>query len=98
MHNVYLAMMVDHGIIGLFILPTLILATLWGLPKSQVDLALPFAMFLSLWGLFSHNVLEERYILTSVALVGSIIATHRIRVTRPNTHLAPSAIPFGAAS
>jgi len=96
-HNVYLAMMVDHGIIGLFILPLMILAVLWGLPKSQIDLALPFAMFLSLWGLFSHNVLEERYILTSVALVGSIIATHRVRVTRADFQPASSIIPIGAA-
>ncbi len=97
-HNVYLALMVDHGILGLFILPLLILATLWGLPRSQLDLALPFAMFLSLWGLFSHNVLEERYILTSVALVGSIVATHRVRVAKTKAHLTPSTIPLGATS
>jgi hypothetical protein len=94
-HNVYLAMMVDHGILGLFVLPLLILAALWGLRPAQYDLALPFAMFLSMWGFFSHNVLEERYILVAVALVGSIVASHRVRVEEPQRVAAPVVVSLG---
>lgn len=93
-HNVYLAMMVDHGILGLFFLPALIGAALWGLRPPQYDLALPFAMFLSLWGLFSHNVLEERYILVSVALVGAIVAANRQRAAEPWIEPAPAPVPI----
>lgn len=94
-HNVYLAQMVDHGIIGLFILPLMIAAALWGLRKEQLDLALPFAMFLSLWGLFSHNILEERYILVSVALIGAIVASNRVRSLEPSVELQPVLMPMG---
>jgi ABC-type amino acid transport system permease subunit len=88
-------MMVDHGILGLFVLPLLILAALWGLRPAQYDLALPFAMFLSMWGFFSHNVLEERYILVAVALVGSIVASHRVRVEEPQRVAAPVVVSLG---
>lgn len=94
-HNVYLAQMVDHGIIGLFILPLMIAAALWGLRKTEYDLALPFAMFLSLWGLFSHNVMEERYILVSIALIGAIVASNRVRRAEPAVELHTVTLPMG---
>lgn len=94
-HNVYLAQMVDHGILGLFVLPLMIVAALWGLRPEQLDLALPFAMFLSLWGLFSHNVLEERYILVAVALIAAIVASNRIRRVERETELHPALVPVG---
>jgi hypothetical protein len=93
-HNVFLALMVDHGILGLFIVPIMLLATLWGLRRTHFDLALPFAMFLCMWGMFSHNVLEERYILVSVALVGSIVASNR-QSKEANPQPAPVFIPRG---
>jgi hypothetical protein len=46
------------------------------------------------WGFFSHNVLEERYILIAVALVASMVASNR---TAPVTE-AESAVPAQAAS
>jgi hypothetical protein len=97
-HNAYLAMMVDHGILGLFILPTLVLAALWGARRSQIDLALPFALFVLLWGFFSHNILEERYVLFAVALVGSIVATNRVKAPKAAVEPAPLrlVLPAGA--
>ena len=73
-HNMYLAMMVDHGVIGLFLLPTLILAAVWGADPRRAFSVVPFALFLAFWGFFSHNVLEERYILLVVALVAAEMA------------------------
>jgi hypothetical protein len=76
-HNMYLANMIDHGIIGLFILPSLLLATLWGLTRKTFDVAVPLVLFIAMWGFFSHNIFEERYILLSVALVASQVAAAR---------------------
>lgn len=94
-HNVYLAQMVDHGILGLFVLPLMIVAALWGLRREDVDLALPFAMFLSLWGFFNHNVLEERYILVAVALIGAIVASHCLRAVEKTIEPQSGLIPVG---
>jgi O-Antigen ligase len=71
-HNMYLYYMADHGIIGAIILPGAILAVVWrnrGNPKAQV---LCFAIFMSVWGIFSHNVLEERYILLTFGLLAAL--------------------------
>jgi cytochrome c oxidase subunit IV len=76
-HNIYLAMLVDHGVIGFFVVPLLLLTTLWGLNRATFDVAVPFAVFILLWGFFSHNVLEERYILLAFGLVASLVAAER---------------------
>lgn len=73
-HNMYLALMVDHGVIGLFLLPTLILAAVWGADPRRAYFVIPFALFLAFWGFFSHNVLEERFILLAVSLVAAEVA------------------------
>lgn len=91
-HNIYLAMMVDHGFLGALVLPLMVLAIGWGFPKRQRDLIIPFGSFLLLWGMFSHNVLEERYILVSVALVSSIVWSERARVAEEES-LAESLSP-----
>ncbi len=71
-HNMYLFHMADHGIIGILFLPGAILAVTWrnrGQTKVQI---LCFAVFTALWGIFSHNILEERYILTIFALLAAM--------------------------
>ena len=78
-HNMYLSLMVDHGILGLFILPLLLLAVLWGINRSSAPVAIPFVLFIAFWGFFSHNVLEERQILLGVALVATMVAAGRER-------------------
>jgi O-Antigen ligase len=71
-HNMYLFYMADHGVIGAIILPGAVLAVAWrnrGEAKAQI---LCFAIFMSLWGIFSHNVLDERYILSTFALLAAM--------------------------
>lgn len=77
-HNVYLSLMVDHGVIGVFIVPWLLLATIWGCRRTTFDVAVPYVLFVILWGFFSHNVLEERFILATIALTASIVAQERL--------------------
>lgn len=81
-HNMYLAMMVDHGFIGMFLLPALLLAAAWGADPARVPSVVPFVGFLAVWGVFSHNVLEERYILLAVAFLAADVAGRR-RTARP---------------
>ncbi|HEY8446660.1 MAG TPA: O-antigen ligase family protein [Thermomicrobiales bacterium] len=76
-HNIYVYLLVDHGILGLAIMAGLLVATLWGAGRATAEVAWPFGLFLAVWGMFSHNVLEERYILLAVALVASMVASAR---------------------
>ncbi len=40
-HNIYLAMIVDHGVLGFFIVPGLLLSVIWGMNKRSFDTAFP---------------------------------------------------------
>lgn len=71
-HNQYLDHMAQHGLIGALILPLLAMALVLGAPIDARSDARRFALFLLFWGLFSHNILDELYLLTAVA----IQATH----------------------
>jgi O-antigen ligase len=74
-HNIYVAMMIDHGILGLFVLPSFLLAAVYRANAKTLELTGPLVLFILLWGMFSHNVMEERYILLSVALTGAIVTS-----------------------
>ncbi len=71
-HNMYLYFMADNGIIGVIFLPGAILGVVYGNRGLQKQYLIAFAIFVSLWGLFSHEVLAERYTLTSFALVAAM--------------------------
>jgi O-antigen ligase len=78
-HNIYLAMLVDHGVLGFPVIPFLLLAALWGVNRRTIDYAAPWLLFMIMWGMFSHNVLEERYVLLAVALIARMIATNQVK-------------------
>ena len=44
-----------------------------------------------MWGMFSHNVLEERYILLAVALMASMVAANQ---TAPDRVEQATAVPI----
>ena len=94
-HNIYLAMLVDHGVIGFFIIPFLLLSVLWGLNRKTIDLAAPWLIFMIMWGMFSHNVLEERYILLAVALMASMVAANQSAPDRAEQATAVPIQPHG---
>jgi formate/nitrite transporter FocA (FNT family) len=71
-HNMYLYYMADNGIIGLMFLPGAIFAVVYRNKGEQKIVLVSYVIFLSLWGLFSHNVLEERYILSTLALLAAM--------------------------
>jgi O-antigen ligase len=70
-HNMYLMVLAEHGILGLLIYPGVAIALCWRrAARRRVDVLL-LAVFLGLWGLFSHNVLEEFPLLLCVAVVSA---------------------------
>lgn len=76
-HNMYLYHMVDNGIIGLIFLPGAIFAVVYNNKGEQKIILICYAIFMGLWGIFSHNVLEERYILITFALVAAMNTNQR---------------------
>jgi hypothetical protein len=81
-HNMYLFFLVDHGLLGAFILPAFAIASALGARGEAARIAAPFILFLLFWGLFSHNVVEERYILLAMAIMASLADKGRIEQIR----------------
>ena len=71
-HNMYLYYMADHGIIGLIFLPGIIGIVVYGNKGEQKVVLTCYAVFLFVWGIFSHNVLETRYILLTFGLLSAM--------------------------
>lgn len=94
-HNTYLAMMIDHGILGLFILPSILLAAVYKANMKTIELTGPLVLFVVTWGMFSHNVMEERYILLSIALTGAIVTSNQY-VRAENSEFVPQTLAVGA--
>jgi O-Antigen ligase len=75
-HNMYLYYMVDHGVLGLMFLPGAVFAVVYQNRGEDERIVLCFSVFIGLWGLFSHNVLEEKYILLPFALLAAMKTNH----------------------
>jgi O-Antigen ligase len=69
-HNTYLLYMVEHGFLGFFALPCLIFLLIKDARDPEIkNMGLYFAILTSIWGLFSHTLLEERGTLLTFALM-----------------------------
>jgi hypothetical protein len=66
-HNMFLSLMVDHGVFGAFILPALIICVLLGRRGAAQGSHWAFCMFALWYAFFSHNILEELYFLLAYA-------------------------------
>jgi hypothetical protein len=86
--------MVDHGLLGFFILPALVWATTRGAGRETRAIAIPFAVFVTYYGLFCHGILEQEEFLLVFALVASLVAADRTRESQrdgsPAMHAAIS--------
>jgi hypothetical protein len=72
LHNQYLNDAVQHGLIGLAILPLLALSLVFGSHGTARTDAIRFALFVLFWGMFSHNVLDELYLWTAIVIQAAI--------------------------
>jgi hypothetical protein len=90
-HNMYLYYMADHGILGVIFLPGAIFAVVYRNRGENQIIIICFAVFVSLWGLFSHEVLAERYILSTFALLAAMNTNQKwyLKYTNRNLQLVP---------
>lgn len=90
-HNTYLAMMVDFGAIGILIYPSLMLVILIGVNRESAKVAVPMVIVLTLYGFFSHNLVEQRVTLFAVVMAAATVDALRRRTAFPLP--GPSAYP-----
>jgi hypothetical protein len=76
-HNIYLRHLAEYGVAGLTIVPLLVLAILRLGPAGRPRVAMWLSAIVLLWGMFSHNLLDERHFLICIALVASISVANR---------------------
>jgi O-antigen ligase len=74
-HNQYLNLMVDHGVMGLLILPLMIIALTWRARGEARQISRIFAAYILTLGFFTHNVFELRFIVMSFALMSAMVVT-----------------------
>jgi len=63
---------------GVFILPLLVYVVTWHSRGESKHIASAFSAFILLWGLFSHNIVDERYILMCFSLMAAMNVTSRL--------------------
>jgi O-antigen ligase len=66
-HNMFLSLMADHGTLGAFILPALLICVILGRSTSPQGSHWAFCAFTLWYALFSHNILGELYYLVGYA-------------------------------
>ena len=71
-HNMYITNMVEHGILGFILLPTLVYAVICKARGKTIKTAIPFGIFLLVWGVFSHTVFSSFFILLSFAFMSNL--------------------------
>lgn len=91
-HNMYLYYMADHGILGVLFLPGAIFAVVYRNRGEEQTILICFGVFVSLWGLFSHEVLAERYTLSSFALIAAMNTNQKwyLKYANRNFNMAPT--------
>lgn len=71
-HNQYLAFMLDHGILGLLIFPSLLLAVIWNARAETKYVGMIYAVGLLVFGLFSHGLVFEPTHLLLISLMATM--------------------------
>ncbi|MCK5831411.1 MAG: O-antigen ligase family protein [Methylococcales bacterium] len=68
-HNIYLSNLAEHGFIGFFIVPLLILSVVHGANRRIHSVTIPFAFSSLFIGFFTHNLLTDLFFLYACVLV-----------------------------
>jgi O-antigen ligase len=77
-HNQYLALMIDHGLFGILIMPLLVLAVTYGARGQSGHIAILFGFTIMFLGLFSHTMLYTNHSFVLLALMAAIAASSRV--------------------
>lgn len=78
-HNQYLSFMLDHGFIGVMIVPLLILAVMWGSRGDNRRVAIIFGGAVLVSSLFTHSILTTSHSLILLTLMAAMAATNGCR-------------------
>jgi O-antigen ligase len=70
-HNLYVMLASDFGVLGLFILPVIVVAAMGGIPSRPREATIG-GLAILIFGIFSHNILGEFYVLISIAMLAAI--------------------------
>lgn len=76
-HNQYLTFMLDHGLIGVTVVPLLVLAVIWGARGETLHLGIVFGVAVILLSLFTHTILYREHSLILFALMAAMTAASR---------------------
>lgn len=88
-HNIYVRHLAEYGLAGAWLVPVLLILS-WraasaqsravgdaGEPTMRVATSRAFVVFVALWGVFSHNVLDDAFVLIGIALTAALPVAHR---------------------
>lgn len=82
MHNMYLSLLVEHGFIGIVVVPLMAVLMFWGAFGSERGIGIVLALVFVVWAFFDHNVLDApSKLLIFAAQV--IAASRSARFARP---------------
>jgi O-antigen ligase len=74
-HNMYIALMLEHGLLGVMIFPALLFAAIDKASGRNQTISFAFSALVLIWGFFSHNVLEHREFLLTFSLMAAMNTT-----------------------
>jgi O-antigen ligase len=93
-HNLYVTHLAEHGILGGLLFPALLLLLAHRARSSNAPGgAIALVVFLGLWGLFSHNVLDEFHSLLAIGLGLASASARRGRSAAASRPVARQASP-----
>lgn len=72
-HNMYLLFLAESGAVGCLWYLLVVVAAMWPAPRTVRAQVLGVCAFWLLWGMVSHNMLEERPMLLGLAMIGCIV-------------------------
>src|ERR1700693_2132120 len=74
-HNMYLTFMVDHGFIGVLILPFLVYVLTWHARGEAKLIAISFSITILIFAFFNHNSIDGHLYLLSYSLMAAMSET-----------------------
>ena len=85
-HNIYVRHLAEYGVLGALLMPALLLIAwprhLQSASRVYRGAAQSFVIFVALWGVFSHNVADDAFVLIGLALITAL-------PTRDDPEVAP---------
>ena len=96
-HNQYLSYMLDHGVLGAAIVPSLILALIWGARGETRRVGLVFGATILWLSFFTHTILSFGHSLLLFALLAAMASTEPFRVREAAKATAAGEAAFAKA-